>query len=65
MFREGLGCVILAPDQTLEDVDTLPVLELPYPVGDPATTPWPDGDLTGEIALGEDIDDAALQAASN
>ncbi len=36
-FREGIGCVILAPDQTFEDIDRLPILELPYPSGDPAT----------------------------
>ena len=35
-FREGIGCVILAPDQTLDDIDGLPVLDLPPPPGDPA-----------------------------
>ena len=30
-FREGIGCVILAPDQTLDDIDGLPVLDLPPP----------------------------------
>src|SRR5687768_7145312 len=44
-FREGLGCVILAPDQTLDDIAGLPQLELAAPTGDPARTPWPDGDL--------------------
>ncbi|HSF17870.1 MAG TPA: hypothetical protein VLK65_20185 [Vicinamibacteria bacterium] len=44
-FREGIGCVILAPDQTLDDVDSLPILKMPAPSGDPATIPWPQGDL--------------------
>jgi CubicO group peptidase (beta-lactamase class C family) len=64
-FREGVGCVILAPDQTLEDIDTLPQLNLPYPPGDPATIPWPQGDLVEQRSLPSDIDAAALEAASD
>ena len=64
-FREGVGCVIMAPDQTLADIDSLPVLELPPPPGDPATIPWPDGDLLSDAAMPEHIDQAALDAASN
>ena len=43
-FREGIGCVVMAPNQVFDDIDTLPILNLPYPEGDPATTPWPMGD---------------------
>ena len=64
-FREGVGCVILAPDQTFEDIDSLPILELPYPDGDPADIPWPDGDLVAEMAPSPAIDAAAIQAASD
>jgi len=64
-FREGLGCVILAPDQTFEDIDGLPVVDLPYPPGDPAATPWPDGDMVTEAPLPGGVDAAALQAASD
>jgi CubicO group peptidase (beta-lactamase class C family) len=64
-FREGVGCVILAPDQTFEDIDSLPILELPYPDGDPAGIPWPDGDLVAEMAPSPSIDAAAIQAASD
>ena len=64
-FREGVGCVILAPDQTFEDIDSLPALALPYPPGDPATTPWPDGDLVADTSVPAGIDPAALQAASD
>ena len=64
-FREGIGCVILAPDQTFEDIDRLPILELPYPPGDPATIAWPDGDLITDRSLPAVVDAAALQAASD
>ena len=65
VFREGIGCVILAPDQTLEDTDDLPILEMPYPIENPATTPWPQGDLVASQTLPSYIDSAALQAASD
>ncbi|PLW81368.1 serine hydrolase [Kineobactrum sediminis] len=65
VFREGIGCVILAPDQTLVDIDTLPELMLPSPPGDPAQIPWPDGDLVENSGLPDTIDAVALQAASD
>ena len=65
VFREGLGCVIMAPDQTFEDIDSLPVLDLPPPPGDPASTPWPDGDLIEHEGGLSGVDPAALQAASD
>ena len=64
-FREGLGCVILAPDQTFEDIESLPVLDVPPPPGDPAVLPWPDGDLVEDVELPPDVDAAALTAASD
>ena len=64
-FREGVGCVILPPDQTFEDIDALPILELPYPEGDAADIPWPDGDLVTDTALSPAIDAGAIQAASD
>ena len=64
-FREGIGCVILAPDQTFEDIDSLPILELALPSGDPATIAWPDGDLVADHSLPAGVDAAALQAASD
>lgn len=64
-FREGLGCVILSPDQTFDAIDGLPVLDLPVPKGDPAAIPWPDGDLVKEQRLPAGVDAAALQAASD
>ncbi len=64
-YREGIGCVILAPDQTFEDIDGLPELTLPPPAGDPAATAWPDGDLLGDGSLPAGVDWRALQAASD
>ncbi len=64
-FREGIGCVVMAPDQTFADIDTLPALELPYPAKNPASTPWPNGDLVEKKPLPGNVDARALQAASN
>lgn len=64
-FREGIGCVIMAPDQTFEDIDELPVFDATPPPGDPAEIPWPDGDQVPEEALSEEVDPAALAAASD
>lgn len=64
-FRDGIGCVILSPDQALDDIPVLPSLEMPPPPGDAATTPWPDGDLVAEAPLPSNVDATALQAASD
>ena len=64
-FRDGIGCVILEPEQTLADIDALPAQTLAPPPGDPAAIPWPDGDLVAPGALPSHIDPAALQAASD
>lgn len=65
VFREGLGCVIMAPDQTLDAIDSLPALDMPVPAGDPAAIPWPDGDQVKAERLPAGVDAAALQAASD
>ena len=64
-FRRGVGCVILAPDQTFDDIDSLPELTMAPPPGDPATIAWPDGDLTADAPLSPEVDEAALGAASD
>lgn len=64
-FRKGIGCIVLAPDQDFGDIDSLPMLDLPQPAGDPAAIPWPDGDLIEETGLPSNIDPAALNAASD
>jgi CubicO group peptidase (beta-lactamase class C family) len=65
VFREGIGCVVMAPDMSARDIDTLPELTLPYPAADPDTLPWPDGDLLPAEVSTDGIDLAALDAASD
>ena len=59
-FRDGVGCVMLAPDQGFGTIDELPSLEMPSPPGDPAKTAWPDGDLVADAPPPPDIDAEAL-----
>ncbi len=62
-YREGLGCMTLAPDQTLDEIDELPELVMAPPPGDPSQIPWPDGDLIEDRPLPDYIDETALEAA--
>ena len=64
-FREGLGCVIMSPDQTFDDIASLPILDLAPLPGDPATIQWPNGDLVEDVLLPPNVDAASLQAASD
>ncbi len=64
-FRQGVGCVVLSPDQSLDDIDRLPDLGLARPLGNPAQIPWPDGDLLEDHDLSAGVDPSALQAASD
>ena len=64
-YREGIGCVILAPDQTFEDIDGLPIQSLSPLGGDPASIPWPDGDQLSAEDLPGGVDLGALEAASD
>ena len=65
VFREGMGCIIMAPDQTIADINGLPELALPLPPGDAAQIPWPNGDLIQPGGLPSNINADALQAASD
>jgi CubicO group peptidase (beta-lactamase class C family) len=64
-FREGIGCVVLGPEQSFTDIDKLPQLTNPPLSGEPANTPWPMGNKTDISPPPTDIDARALQAASN
>jgi len=64
-FRQGIGCVVMAPDQTFDDIDSLPELRLADVEGDADRIPWPNGDLLDDKPLPETIDSIALQAASD
>jgi len=65
VFREGIGAVIMAPDQTFDDIDSLPELANEPVEGDPDSIEWPDGDLVADKSLPGEIDPAMLQAASD
>jgi len=64
-FRDGIGCIVLAPDQDLDDIDRLPRVGIPPPPVDPATLPWPDGDRVPDAPLPPRVDPVALTAASD
>jgi CubicO group peptidase (beta-lactamase class C family) len=64
-FREGIGCVVMAPNQDFDDIASLPELTSPAPGGDPATMPWPNGDVVEEEALPANVNAEALRAASD
>ena len=65
VFRNGISCVVMAPDQTARNIESLPLLALPYPDRDPSQIPWPNGDLVTSTVPSEGIDMTALQAASD
>ncbi|MCY3699075.1 MAG: serine hydrolase [Gemmatimonadetes bacterium] len=64
-FREGIGCVILSPEQTFDDIDDLPILTTARPERDAAGAAWPDGDLVMSRPLPRGVDPVALEAASD
>jgi CubicO group peptidase (beta-lactamase class C family) len=64
-LRPGIGCVVMAPDQTFDDVDTLPRLDLPPMSGDAATLRWPDGDRVDSTPVPAGVDKSALDRAGD
>jgi CubicO group peptidase (beta-lactamase class C family) len=63
-LREGIGCVVMGPEQTFADVEKLPMLKMAPLPGDPSRIPWPDGDLIESKPLPNYIDRKALDAAA-
>jgi CubicO group peptidase (beta-lactamase class C family) len=64
-LRPGIGCVVMAPDQTFADIDKLPLVEMAPPSGDPSTTPWPEGDRIDNQRARAGVDASALQRAGD
>lgn len=64
VYRQGLGCVMLAPDQDASHIASLPKLDLPERSDDPNSIPWPNGDLLPAGPDFEGIDGEALARAS-
>lgn len=65
VFREGVGCVVMAPDQSQADISVLPELTLPYSDIDPNNVDWPDGDRITDKVVAVEFDLERLQAASD
>jgi len=63
-FRSGIGCIVMAPDQGFEDIDSLPILEMASVADDPRAIPWPNGDKLKPEPMPAEVDTEALQAAS-
>src|SRR5262249_34846743 len=64
-LREGIGCVVMGPEQTFADIDKLPLLKMPALPGDPSRLPWPDGDLIETKPLPNYLDRNDLDAAGD
>jgi CubicO group peptidase (beta-lactamase class C family) len=64
VFREGIGCTILAPNQTFDKIDDLPIQSLPPLPGNSTTISWPEGDLVRKQKLPKYIDANVLAEAS-
>jgi hypothetical protein len=64
-LRQGIGCVVMSPDQTFADIDKLPRLDMPPLPAAPPSMAWPEGDRVDQKALPRDIDESALQRAGN
>lgn len=61
---DGFGTVLTPPGTTLADVhEMLPRVEMPYPTGNPAVIPWPDGDMLAKTAPPQGVDLDALEGA--
>lgn len=65
VYREGLGAIVLPPDQTFDDIDELPVLKTAPLAGDATKIAWPDGDRLAEKQLPKSVSSKAMQAASD
>ncbi|WP_439102918.1 serine hydrolase domain-containing protein [Congregibacter sp.] len=64
-FRKGIGCVVMTPEMSLSDINSLPKLEMPYSKTDPRTLNWPNGDANADMPIPAALNADALQAASD
>jgi CubicO group peptidase (beta-lactamase class C family) len=65
VFREGIGCIVLSPDQDLSAIDSLPSLLKPAVEGNPQEIDWPMGDRLPEEQDIPEVDTKALQDAAH
>ena len=64
VFNECLGCTIVPPSWEPDQLQFPSACVEPEPA-DPATAPWPTGDLNAEAAFPGEIDEGKLKAALN
>lgn len=62
-YREGIGCIMLAPDQDLSAIDQLPIQTLPVLTSDAATIAWPNGDKINQKKQRGDYNQEAIDEA--
>jgi CubicO group peptidase (beta-lactamase class C family) len=62
-YREFMGCTVLPAGSSIADIAALPAVEHALPPGDPATIPWPDGDLLSDAPAPAGVDADELTAA--
>ncbi len=65
VFRQGIGCMVMAPGMTMGDISGLPELA---PIQVPANldaTPWPQGDFIQPVTLSPHLSAQKLKAASD
>ena len=65
VFREGIGCVVMPPGISFDVAESFPKLLTKPPAVDPATLPWPMGDVLTEFELAPGVSALGLQAASD
>jgi len=64
-YREGVGCVVMAPHQGPDQIQELPEVRMPTLPGVAADIPWPDGDLLSGKPLPAHVNQTALDRAGD
>ncbi len=64
IYRDGIGCVVLRPDQDFNVADTLPSIKLAPVPKNYATTPWPLGDATTDYQFTSAKQQQAIDAVA-
>lgn len=64
VFRNGIGCVIMSPDQSFDDIPDLPAQTLPELETDAESIAWPQGDRIDNNVKFDEVDYERLLKAS-
>jgi CubicO group peptidase (beta-lactamase class C family) len=60
VWRERVGCTVLPPGGSVENLAPVASAAIPPLPGDPAEIPWPDGDLIPEAPMPPEVDEKSL-----